>query len=92
MVQSAKHRSRVHGPGGFEFDGARLGRILREREVGATAVVVLDVLAQQGTGVALVEHDDVIEKLAPKRADDALAIGIGQSSRLHPMRVVSAFG
>jgi hypothetical protein len=31
----------------------------------------------------------VVEELAPQRSDDALTVRIGQSSQLHPMRVLS---
>ncbi len=52
------------------LDGARLRRILLEREVGARAVVVAEVAAQT-TEVSLVEDDDVVEKLAAEGANDS---------------------
>ena len=40
-----------------------LGRILGERQVGASAVVVLEVAGQNSVKVPLVEHDDVVGAL-----------------------------
>ena len=54
------------------LDGARLRRILLEREVGARAVVVAEVAAQTTSKVCLVQDDDVVEKLAADGADDSL--------------------
>ena len=47
MMKSAQHRSRTHGPGGTELDGALIRRVLRERQVGAAAVVVPDIFLEE---------------------------------------------
>ena len=56
--------------------GARLRRILHEREVRARAVVVVDVGAKEASQMSLVEHDDVVETLAAYRADQAFHVWI----------------
>ena len=55
-------------------DGQRLGRpgvgrVLAEAEVGSRPVIVGEVLGDDAVKVAGVQHDDVIEALAPDGAD-----------------------
>ena len=60
------------------YDPARIGeldwpdgrRILVEREVSASPVIVLEVRAQDASQVLLAKYDDMIEALAPDRADE----------------------
>src|SRR5713226_571758 len=54
------------------LDGARLRRILLEREVGARAVGVAEVAAQTTSKVCLVQDDEVVEKLAADGAAQSL--------------------
>ena len=49
----------------------------------AAPMVVGDIRAKDATEMPLVEDDDVVETLAADRADDALDVGVGVSSRLH---------
>src|SRR5713226_919505 len=58
------------------LNGARLGRILLEHEMGARAVVVAEVAAQTTTEVSLVEDNHVVEQFASDGADQALGEGV----------------
>src|SRR6266851_4303460 len=58
------------------LDGARLRRILLEREMGARAVVVEEVAAQTTTEVSLVQDDDLVEQFAAEGANDAFGEGV----------------
>ena len=53
VVQATEHFARGHGANGRRLDGGRLRGVLGEREVGAAAVVVRDVLPQQTGSVCL---------------------------------------
>ena len=57
-------------------DRTRVGRVLAEREMRPRPVVVREVGAEETPQVPFVEHDDVIQALAAKRADDALDVRI----------------
>jgi hypothetical protein len=48
------------------------GRLLAKPEMRAVVVVIVDIIAEQPTQVALAEHDDMIEQLAADAADPAL--------------------
>lgn len=52
------------------FDGPHVGRVLVEREMGSCTVIVREVRGQNATQVPLPEHDDMVEALAPHRADE----------------------
>jgi hypothetical protein len=52
------------------------GRLQAETTMGSP-VVVMRVLAQQSLSLAVVPDEQVVEALAPKRADDALAVRVG---------------
>src|SRR6266849_2743459 len=54
------------------LNGARLGRILLECEMGARAVVIEEVAAQTTTEVSLVEDNHVVEQFASDGANDSL--------------------
>jgi hypothetical protein len=76
MVQAADFRQ-LHDP----FDLGRLDppdvrRILIEREVSAGPVIVREVRGQDASQVALAENNDMVQALAPHRADEALSKGI----------------
>ena len=58
------------------LDEARLRALLVQREMGSCRVVVSEVGAQEPLEMAVVVDDDVIEALAPNRADQAFDIGI----------------
>src|SRR6266852_1478147 len=63
------------------LNGARLGRILLECEMGARAEVVAEVAAQTTTEVSLVQDDDVVEKLAAEGTNHAFGEGVCQGER-----------
>ena len=56
----------TNGPG---LPWAARGRGLGQAEVRAIVVVVRDVLAEQAQQMTVVEHDDMVEELAPDAAD-----------------------
>src|SRR3989454_2743115 len=55
---------------------AAVGRILVEREVSARPVVVREVAGESAAQVPFAEDEDVIQTLAPDRADEPLREGI----------------
>ncbi len=63
------------------LNGARLGRILLECEMGARAVVIEEVAAQTTTEVSLVEDNHVVEKLAAEGTNHAFGEGVCQGER-----------
>jgi hypothetical protein len=71
---------------GWRLDNMRHGRILVQREVSAPVVVMVDIAVQVALQRALVQHDDVIEALASKGADQAPADTRAARSRLFPDR------
>jgi hypothetical protein len=75
MVQPSdfgKRHDRAHlGP----LDGSPVGRILLEREVSSCVVVVREVACQDAPWVPFAQNENMIQALAPDRAD-ALRKGI----------------
>ena len=69
MMESADLEQRNDAALFRSLNGARLGRILLESEVGARLVVVAEIAAQATPKVRLVQDDDVVEKLAADGAD-----------------------
>ena len=82
------------------LDGPGVRRILLQREVSSSAVIIGEVAGQDTAEVLLVEHEDMVQTLAPDRADEPFpervlprALGRGQyfpdSHALHavPKRV-----
>jgi hypothetical protein len=67
----------------WRLDRPRDGRILVQGEIRAPRVIVSEVALEVAVQRALVPHDDVIEALAPKRADHAFNERIlpGRTSR-----------
>jgi hypothetical protein len=63
----------LHDPsrvGELDWPGVR--RILVEREVRATLMIILEVAGQDATQVRVAEDENVIQTLAPDRTDQAL--------------------
>ena len=58
------------------LDGPPIRRILLEREVSSRPVIVGDVARQDATQVAFVQDEDVIQTLAPDRADEPFREGV----------------
>ena len=57
-------------------DRARVGAILVERKMSASALVVVDVRGEDAAQMALVEDHDVIQTLAANRTDHALDVSV----------------
>ena len=76
MVESADLRQGNDGAAFGWLDGARLRRVLLERQVRARAVIVAEVAAQTTTEVSLVQDDHVVEEFAADYADYALGEGV----------------
>ena len=60
----------------WPLDRPPVRSILVEGEVGSGAVVVHEVASEDATQVALAQDEDVVETLAPDRADEAFGEGI----------------
>jgi hypothetical protein len=58
------------------FDRPPVRCIFGEGKVGSGAAIIREVASQDVTQVALAEDDDVVETLAPNRADQAFGEGI----------------
>ena len=58
------------------LDWPRVGRILVEREVSSCAVIVREVAGQDAAQMAFAQDEDMIQTLAPDRADEPLREGI----------------
>jgi hypothetical protein len=63
-------------------------RILGEGEVGPGAVVVLEVSGQDSAQVSFTEDKDMIQTLAPDRADEPFDEGILPGCRLQPVPLI----
>jgi Integrase core domain len=76
MVQPSdfgNRHDRAHlGP----LDGSHVGRILLEREVSAGPVVVREVACRDASQVPFAQNENMIQALAPNRADEPLREGI----------------
>jgi hypothetical protein len=55
-----------------EFDRSDIWSVLVEREMGARPMVVDQIASQDAAKVSLVQDEDVIQALAPDRADEPL--------------------
>src|SRR5882672_6390698 len=76
-VMQATDFGNLHDPACLgELDGPDVRRILVEREMSAGLVIVREVAGQDAAQVAFVEDENVIETLAPDRADEPLREGI----------------
>jgi hypothetical protein len=76
MMEPANFGPRHDPTGSGRVDGARLGRVLAEREVSSRALVVRDVRAKHSSEMSLVEDDHVVQALAADRPDDAFDVRI----------------
>ena len=76
MVEAADFANRDDPAEFWLLDWPAVGRILVERQVSACPVVVLEVASQGTAEVLFAEDDDVIQTLAPDRADEALREGV----------------
>jgi hypothetical protein len=54
------------------FDRPSIGSIFLEREVRAGPVIVREIRREDASKVTLAENDDMVQALAPDRADEAL--------------------
>ena len=67
----------LHDPARLgELDGPDVRRILVEREMRASPVIVGEVSGQDPAQVPFAKDDDMIETLAPDRADEPLREGV----------------
>ena len=76
VMDSADFGPRCDPTGASRVDGARLRRVLGEREMRSRAVVVHDVGAKHPAEMPLVDDDDVIQTLAAHWRDDAFDVRI----------------
>ena len=58
------------------FDWPSVGCVLVEREMGSSAMIVGKVRGQDATQVRLAQHENMVQTLAPDRADEPLGEGI----------------
>src|SRR5882762_6041331 len=76
-VMQATNFGNFHDPARLgELDGPDVRRILVEREMRASPVMVGEVAGQNAPQVAFAENQNVIQTLAPDRADEPLREGI----------------
>jgi hypothetical protein len=76
MMQATDFGKR-HDPAHLRpFDGPDVWRILVERQMRASPMVVREVARQDATQVAFAQDEDVIQALAPDRADEPLHEGV----------------
>jgi len=68
------------------LDGSHVWRILLEREVSSSAVVIREVAGQDAAQVLLVENEDMVQTLAPDRTDEPFHERILQSRQLQLIR------
>src|SRR5467141_644380 len=76
-VMQATDFGNLHDPARLgELDGPDVRRILVEREMRASPVIVGEVAGQDAAQVAFAENQNVIQTLAPDRADEPLREGV----------------
>src|SRR4051795_8431896 len=71
MMPPADFGPRHDTTGADRLDGARLRRILAEREVRSRALVIRHVRSKQPSEMPLVEHDHMVQTLAADGPNDA---------------------
>ena len=71
LRESATIRARLR-----PLDGPHVGRILVEREMSASAVIVREVAGQDAAQVSLAQNEDMVQTLAPDRADEPFREGV----------------
>ncbi len=101
-VMEAADLRQVNNPAVFRWlDCTRLGRLFFESEMCARPVVVAEVIAKTASQVLFVQHNYVVEELAPNRTDYPLDEGIlpgrarcgenlGDADALHPSAKLAA--
>ena len=72
VVQTSSHRQSDNLALFRRFNGARFGTILVESSMRAMAVKIIEVIGQHPMQVPSMEHDHVVQTLAPDGADKAL--------------------
>ena len=83
LVKPADLRNRDHLAAVRRLDGASIRAVFVERQMGARAVIVIDVPVQDPAQMALVDHEYMIQALAANRADDSLDVGVKAGLKLH---------
>ena len=76
MVQAADFRKLYDLARRRELDRPEVWSVLVQREMGARPVIVSEVGDEDAPQVPLIEDDDMLQALAPYRADEALCEGI----------------
>ena len=70
MVEATDFAERHDPAGRRSLDAPPVGRVLLQREMGSSAVIVREVRGQDATQVAFAQNDDMIEALTPDRTDE----------------------
>ena len=85
MVQPAKDR--MCNNISEAFDRARVGSILRERDVSPYVIIIGGIFCKNSSKVLCVEHDQMISALASDRPDQAFYISVlpGRAERDRPV-------
>ena len=76
MMQAADFGKRHDRALRRRLDGPAVGRILVEREMSASLMIVREVAGQGAAQVSFAQDDDMIETLAADRADEPLRVGV----------------
>src|SRR5438445_11386321 len=76
VMQATDFWNRVDRAESRCLDWPFVGRILGEREMRASLVIVAEVTGQDAAQVSFPEDENMIQALAPDRADEALCEGI----------------
>ena len=72
MMEATDFANGHHRAGSRHLDGPHVRRILVEREMRSCAVIVRKVRSQDATQMQLVQNENMIQTLAPHRADQPL--------------------
>src|SRR5262245_56425280 len=76
-VMEATDFGNLHDPACLgELDWPDIRRILVEREVRASPVIVREIRGQDAAQMAFAENDDMLQALSPDRADEPLREGV----------------
>jgi len=75
-MQATDFGNRGDGAELRRLDRPSVGCILVEREVSASPVIVREVRGEEASQVPLAQNDDMVQALAPDRADESLREGI----------------
>ena len=72
MVQTAENGAALNRAAFRGLDFARFGTVFFEGEMGPVAIVIINVLSKDLSGVPFPEDNDVVETVATHRSDHAL--------------------